>query len=216
MLNKTKLTSMLLLQDEMNKKVNPQWLEAKYPWLRAVVIEAAEAIEHHGWKWWKRQDRDLPQMQMELVDIWHFYLSHYMQRADGHIESAAMMILGQLGSQHFEGFFLDSDYRRPAEMDFVRKAEMMIGLAVVGKVSVALFEMMLRDAEMSWDMLHRQYIGKNVLNFFRQDFGYKDGTYRKVWGDGREDNEHLAEILQEVQDATAVYIKLKYRYEVMA
>jgi hypothetical protein len=31
------------------------------------------------------------------------------------------------------------------------------------------------------------YIVKNCLNKFRQDFGYKDGTYIKEW-QGREDN----------------------------
>ena len=49
-------------------------------------------------------------------------------------------------------------------------------------------------ADLPFDELFRMYVGKNVLNFFRQDHGYKDGSYIKVW-DGREDNEHLAEIL---------------------
>ena len=35
---------------------------------------------------------------------------------------------------------------------------------------------------------------KNVLNFFRQDNGYKEGSYRKEWN-GREDNEYLVEII---------------------
>ena len=46
----------------------------------------------------------------------------------------------------------------------------------------------------SFDQLYRMYVGKNVLNFFRQDHGYKEGTYVKVWG-GREDNEHLSDLL---------------------
>ena len=44
--------------------------------------------------------------------------------------------------------------------------------------------------EMDFDALYRSYVGKNVLNFFRQDHGYKEGTYVKNWA-GREDNEHL-------------------------
>ena len=46
------------------------------------------------------------------------------------------------------------------------------------------------------EQLYRGYVGKNVLNFFRQDHGYKDGSYRKHWHDGREDNEHLVEAVQ--------------------
>jgi hypothetical protein len=36
-----------------------------------------------------------------------------------------------------------------------------------------------------------------VLNFFRQDNGYKEGTYRKEWN-GREDNEYLVEIINDL------------------
>ena len=40
---------MLELQAIMNSKVDPNWLAAKYPYLRAVAIEGAEAIEHQVW-----------------------------------------------------------------------------------------------------------------------------------------------------------------------
>jgi len=59
---------MLELQATMNSKVDPDWINAKYPYLRAVAIEGAEAIEHHGWKWWKKQQKDLAQLQMELLE----------------------------------------------------------------------------------------------------------------------------------------------------
>jgi hypothetical protein len=59
----------------------------------------------------------------------------------------------------------------------------------------------MRASNLSFDQLYRMYVGKNVLNFFRQDHGYKDGSYIKVW-DGREDNEHLSDILGGL-DATA-------------
>ena len=50
------------------------------------------------------------------------------------------------------------------------------------------------DCEMEWTELYCQYVGKNVLNFFRQDHGYKEGSYQKIWR-GREDNEYLVEIM---------------------
>ena len=54
------------------------------------------------------------------------------------------------------------------------------------------------------------------MNFFRQDHGYRDGSYMKTWGE-REDNEHLVEILTtlDANDAefqTLVYAALKQRY----
>jgi hypothetical protein len=54
---------------------------------------------------------------------------------------------------------------------------------------------------------------------FRQDHGYKAGSYIKIW-DGREDNEHLVEILEmaELNDGDvrdALYQSLKARYVVL-
>jgi hypothetical protein len=40
--------------------------------------------------------------------------------------------------------------------------------------------------DMDFDALYRTYVGKNVLNFFRQDHGYKDGSYIKIWADREE------------------------------
>ena len=86
--------------------------------------------------------------------------------------------------------------------------------------SVALFWDLLNACEMSFDELYRQYVGKNVLNFFRQDNGYKDGSYVKQW-QGREDNEHLVEILNELDAsgngfAEQVYQGLNQRYQNLA
>ena len=89
MLSKEQAATMLSLQASMNARVDPDWITARYPYLRAVVIESAEAIEHHGWKWWKKQELDLPQLQMELIDIWHFILSELLLRNDG-VESNAL------------------------------------------------------------------------------------------------------------------------------
>ena len=50
MLTEAQATTMLTLQAQMNAKVNPDWIKAAYPYLRAVVVEGAEAMEHRGWK----------------------------------------------------------------------------------------------------------------------------------------------------------------------
>jgi len=46
----------------------------------------------------------------------------------------------------------------------------------------------------TFDSLYKQYVGKNILNRFRQSRGYQDGTYIKNWN-GLEDNEVLSKIL---------------------
>jgi hypothetical protein len=63
--------------------------------------------------------------------------------------------------------------------------------------------------ELDFDALYRHYVGKNVLNFFRQDHGYKDGTYKKIW-QGREDNEHLMDLLKQLDSAAGDYAEQLY------
>jgi hypothetical protein len=60
--------------------------------------------------------------------------------------------------------------------------------------------------------LYKLYVGKNALNQHRNVNGYKDGTYVKHWH-GREDNEHLAEIMDGgVSDFDKVLDALRERY----
>src|SRR5664279_3722865 len=87
-ISEIQLSTMLELQDGMNSKVNPAWVAANNNWYRAIQVEGVEAIEHHGWKWWKKQECDLPQLRMELVDIWHFILSASIQTKFGNIALA--------------------------------------------------------------------------------------------------------------------------------
>lgn len=48
---------------------------------------------------------------------------------------------------------------------------------------------------LGFEELYFTYLGKNVLNKFRQDNGYKDGSYVKIW-DGKEDNEVMLNIIK--------------------
>lgn len=215
MLNPSQARTMLTLQARMNARVNPDWVQAGYPYLRAVVVEGAEAMEHKGWKWWKHQDCDLPQLQMELVDIWHFMLSHVLLEQQGD-EAASLEVL--LAAEATQNVLFDGRQIELANLDLIDKLELTIGLAAARRLSLPLFASLLDDCGMSWQELYRQYVGKNVLNFFRQDHGYKEGSYRKLWDDGREDNEHLVDIMMGLDAAEdgfqhLLYDSLKDRYE---
>ena len=215
MLTSTQLNTMLNLQDGMNKKVNPQWLTAGYSYLRAAMIESVEAIEHHGWKWWKAQKLDLPQVQMELVDIWHFALSHLIICHNGNITQAAKAIETALLESHTDITF-DGNKINFSEASLVENLELMAGLCVAKRFDVPLFIKIVEQAEMDASALFSQYVGKNILNFFRQDHGYKEGTYIKIW-DAKEDNELLVEVLTQTDNALddyadVIYQQLEKRY----
>ena len=175
---------MLEMQNAMNSKVNEQWFEKGFEWYRAIWIECAEMLEHYGWKWWKHQKPDAEQVKMELVDIFHFGLS---SRIDG--ETSFEAVAEELTNEMLEPTVKD---------DFKQTLEVMAGQAVMYQhFDGASFAGCMQQMEMPFEELFKSYVGKNTLNFFRQDKGYKEGTYIKEW-DGREDNEVLVEILNKL------------------
>ncbi|WP_323845588.1 dUTP diphosphatase [Microbulbifer magnicolonia] len=200
---KQQLQAMLVLQDEINTLVNDNWRAQNFAWYRAIWVESAELLDHFGWKWWKKQEPDMDQVKLELVDIWHFGLSLELQQ--GSPEQVAAHMLEELGA----GQRSVGDFRTDLEA-FTLNTLASKQFDLVG------FAQLLADADMSFDELYQRYVGKNVLNRFRQDNGYKDGTYVKSWA-GREDNEHLAEIANTLDTYAAdysqqVYLALRERY----
>ncbi len=178
------LIAMLELQEAMNSKVHPQWREQGYAWHRAIWVESAELLEHFGWKWWKKQTPDHDQVALELVDIWHFGLSMELQ------SGAQLDLIAQELAEGLSSPRGPEDFNSAVE-HFVAKTLLQLGFPV------AEFAQLLHLSGLSFVRLYSLYVGKNVLNFFRQDHGYKEGTYLKIW-QGREDNEHLVDILARV------------------
>ena len=182
------IKQMLTMQDAMNSRVSDTWRENGYEWYRAIWVECAEMLDHHGWKWWKHQEIDIAQVQLELVDIFHFGLSLRLMTGET-VESITDTLAIELTQSS-------------QEKDFKIALENLASAAVSNKSfdAIALADCM-RLMDMDLDELFRQYVGKNTLNFFRQDHGYKEGTYIKIWN-GEEDNEVLANLVNTL-DASA-------------
>ncbi|MFI2809856.1 MULTISPECIES: dUTP diphosphatase [Microbulbifer] len=191
------LQAMLALQDEINTLVNNNWREQNFAWYRAIWIESAELLDHYGWKWWKKQQPDMDQVKLELVDIWHFGLSLELQQ--GAPEKVATDMAAELAAT------------RPGQGDFREHLEAFtLNTLASRQFDLVGFAQLLADTGMTFDELYRRYVGKNVLNRFRQDNGYQDGSYVKNW-DGREDNEHLAELSTALDAASSDYSDQLYR-----
>ena len=78
------------------------------------------------------------------------------------------------------------------------------------------FSALMSGIDLTFEDLYVSYISKNVLNFFRQDNGYQDGSYKKVWS-GKEDNEHLVELVGDLDKNSKtfkdnLYNSLQVRY----
>lgn len=198
------LINMLTLQHRMNTRVHAQWPEQNFEWYRAIWVECGELIDHYGYKWWKKQVPDLPQVQLEVIDIWHFGLSALFGNGKT-VEVIADEILGELNEHVPSG----------AAVREATETLALHSLQTHGFSPGHFWDLMLA-AELDFDSLYSAYVGKNVLNFFRQDHGYQEGTYHKTWA-GREDNEHLVELIESLDTsaddfAEQVYSALAARY----
>jgi dimeric dUTPase (all-alpha-NTP-PPase superfamily) len=193
---------MLELQEAMNARVHANWREQGFDWYRAIWVECAELMDHYGWKWWKKQSPDIDQVKLELIDIWHFGLSILLVK-----QVPAEAIAEQL----------DNALNEPLGLPFHASLEAFTAETLTTKdFSIEKFAALLQVMEMPFDELYVGYVGKNVLNFFRQDHGYQDGSYQKVW-DGREDNEHLVDAVKSLDASnsdfkTVLYDALSQRY----
>ena len=188
---KHQLATMLKLQSEMNTKVHADWRQQNFEWYRAIWIECAELLDHYGWKWWKKQTPDVDQIALELVDIWHFGLS-ILLLSDETVESISDRVISGFDGQTGTG-------------DFAADLEQFTAATLVNKdFDIAGFARLMDDINMDFETLYVGYVGKNVLNFFRQDNGYQDGSYHKQWG-GKEDNEHLVDIVAQLDSSSATF-----------
>lgn len=188
---KQQIKTMLELQDSMNSKVHSDWRTQNFEWYRAIWIECAELLDHYGWKWWKKQQPDIDQIALELVDIWHFGLSILLLK--GHsTEQLSELLVNSFSSVTDSG-------------DFPSDLETFTANTLINKdFDIAGFALLMKGINMDFDQLYVGYVGKNVLNFFRQDHGYQEGSYHKQWG-GKEDNEHLVEIVSKLDTSSITF-----------
>jgi len=201
-----KLVDMLTMQSALNERIAPNWRTAYFPWNRAILAEVAEAQEHLGWKWWAKTTPNVAAARLELVDLWHFIMSAYLA-------ASPSRSVHEVAATLQTDWALAENYAHYLRTDLMRALDWIAGEAGFEITRASSFANALQAAGMSFDELHRLYIGKNVLNAFRQANGYKQGTYSKVWADGREDNEHLNDLLDQGVRAEDLHAQLAMRYE---
>lgn len=205
-----KILLMLQLQAGLNDATNGEkWTEGVTKngkvinWKRCIYMECAEMIDSFSWKHWKNIDQkaDWDNLQIEVVDVWHFIMSlaieNYSQTLRGGIDELAVNI------SELESFNkIDTKHELFAMQDDVIEMIESIMLDTLSKESLNLEKLMSEFFELvlmcglDLESLYKLYVGKNILNQFRQDNGYKDGTYIKVW-DGQEDNVIMKKLWEE-------------------
>jgi dimeric dUTPase (all-alpha-NTP-PPase superfamily) len=217
-----KLEEMFLLQKKLNDSTNGKNWELgvnkfgkEINWLRCIHMEVAELIESTPWKHWKNinSEPDMNNIHVELVDIWHFLMSYILQETN--VPKAVSLV-----NTH-------CIYEASADVDvklMVKESEKLsyISLAIdTGNMPsfsgierfIDQFFRCCKISGLSFMWLQKLYIGKNCLNQFRQDHGYKEGTYIKVWN-GDEDNVVMVDFLEKMDDVSfdILYSKLEEAY----
>ena len=196
--------TMLELQDKLNALVHPEWREQEFNWDVALVVECAELIQHYGYKWWKKEVPDMDQVKLEVVDILHFGLSIILEGWKG--PDVYEEIVSRQEVDDFE-FKISNHSKGYNVIDATE--QILFTLYTQEDFGLKSFMSLAYHAGMTMDEVFKLYIGKNVLNIFRQDHGYKEGTYRKMWL-GKEDNEVLTEIMNELE-VTDDYYDVLYK-----
>jgi len=179
------IEQMFKLQNELNVHTNGQmWVDGltkenrQISWYRCIYMEAAEAIDSFNWKHWKNIniEPDWANIKVELVDIWHFIMSEAI-RVDDQSYANQYEEIDVIGD-------LDSEV-------LLQTLERILSLSAQAKIennnksireTIDLFFVALSHIGMDTGELYKRYVVKNQLNSFRQQNGYKDGSYIKIWG----------------------------------
>jgi len=225
-INMNKILQMLQLQQELNDATNGEGWEKGVTkngklinWKRCSYLECAELIESYPWKHWKNIDAkpDYANIKIEAVDIWHFIMSQgledYKIQDLGSIEELANNIHALPNFQTF------GQEISPTTKDYYEQiavVETLMKTLFCGESTEKLMEAFIDVAVQSGlnlDALYKLYVGKNILNQFRQDHGYKEGSYIKVWN-GEEDNVTMQRVLEQESDVSpeGLYTALEEAY----
>ncbi|WP_319379796.1 dUTP diphosphatase [Thiomicrorhabdus sp.] len=219
------INEMLHMQSQLNVATNGEnWrsgmtgLGKTIDWRRCIYMETAELIDSYPWKHWKSVEAPIDEenVRIELVDIWHFILSLLLEKMA--VEQASDLLLSV---QNVSVEQIVDARDGLSVMDKVAVHEALMACALQkGDVSEVYLRQLLESflssckvAGLDFQQLYRLYMAKNVLNRFRQDHGYKEGTYTKLWN-GREDNVVMFEIIREmtVFSGEELYRNLKLSY----
>lgn len=205
-----KLEEMFLLQKQLNDSTNGKNWELgsnkfgkDINWLRCIHMEVSELIESTPWKHWKNinSEPDMSNIHVELVDIWHFLMSYILQETN--VPKAVSLVNNHCIYQSIENINVKEMIKESEKLSYISLAIETGNMSKLSGIKnfIEQFFNCCKTSGLSFTWLQKLYIGKNCLNKFRQDNGYKEGTYIKEWN-GREDNVVMIEIIETMQNVS--------------
>lgn len=209
--------TMVKLQHKFNEETTENYLDKNLKWNSPIIAESGELLESLGFKWWKKQIPDMENVKVEAIDLLHFVISESIQYYYNSNVSEDCILAT---AEDFEDFFeIYKDFK-------CTDLEQLIShLNYDEHDRFFIMKQIFKALEMSNEDVYIAYIVKNCLNKFRQNNGYKIGTYIKDWND-KEDNivaYSLANIIgvkenlfDELYESLSLYYDKEVRKEVKA
>ena len=217
-----KLEEMFLLQKKLNDSTNGNNWELgvnkfgkEINWLRCIHMEVAELIESTPWKHWKNinSEPDMNNIHVELVDIWHFLMSYILQETN--VPRAVSLVNTHCIYEASQDVDVNLMVKEAEKLSYISLAIDTGNMPSFSGIErfIDQFFRCCKISGLSFMWLQKLYIGKNCLNQFRQDNGYKEGHYIKVWN-GNEDNVVMVSLLEKMDDVSFddLYAKLREEY----
>jgi dimeric dUTPase (all-alpha-NTP-PPase superfamily) len=189
--------NLLELQDELNiATCGEKWKAGiceksgkTICWKSAVTAECGEALESLGYKHWKKQDIDMNNAQMELIDILHFLLSQ------------ALSLHGT--SENIATRFIKDNISYKDDLSNIESIAEILELSLID-APIAAIEYLFDNSDkfnLTTQQIYDLYMAKHWLNGFRQENGYQDGTYIKL--------QTYPEITETIEDNELVVLLVK-------
>ena len=243
---KQKVLDLLEQQEKLNSIINPAGKNdrSRQDFIRAMIVESGELLEHTDYKWWKHGTVDIAQSRMEIVDLWFFYFSLVLldpatlpsKFNEDKLDFFARMFIDHSGLEGTPDPSLITKSSKPEWDTKNVQRRTLYFVHSCSQITPNLLSTMYELAElttaagMTFNDMYNMYMGKLILNIFRQENGYKEGTYRKQWhvsskrsSDGKsetytaqstlEDNQVLTEIMKRVSDPNLIKEALQNGYK---
>jgi len=150
----------------------------------ALVEELGEFVASTGYHDWKKSEIDKQNMIIELVDIVIFAMNviYYERRS---MNGTADLTVED-----------DTDLTR----------------SLISSLGLGLYADMIATIVHVYPEVLEIIEGKQALNILRQENGYKQGTYSKLWN-GREDNKYLDDVMLKSTSFEEIYNSLAELYK---
>lgn len=193
-------------QSKLNEIAVTGWKDQDLDWDMAIMDEAMEVFNSKNWKWWKDTDKnnvDWDNLEVEMIDIFHFLLSKSIKEDNANMIYMAMATAendkeAKTLDKFFENFwdqFLMACVIHSTPIQIVAWTEAWYKIG-------------------SFDKLFSGYIIKGALNKIRLEYGYKEGTYKKIWN-GLEDNDAVRPLFKDYDFDIDAHDPIELAYDII-